>query len=265
MKTFFSKPGFEFVFSLCLIVILGLPPMLMAQTSKNLDITIVNGDTTVNGRNIKELSPKERHEALKDIYRIDRQKPVIVYDSAMVRVDTTVIMGEPRPKIRRDMGPRFNNDNRFNANMAPDRNGFRGGNFNGGFMPPMRNERKNSQNFDYVTVDNEGISTHVRFHVSEISNEDLKKMPHVEGGKFEISDLNLVPEFSTGKTLLMFTMPGKAAADVKVTDSEGKLLFSEKATGGHFSKTFALGLNGIYYMQVKQGNNIAIKKITKES
>jgi hypothetical protein len=100
--------------------------------------------------------------------------------------------------------------------------------------------------------------------VSEISNEDLKKMPHVEGGKFEITDLNIVPEFSTGKTLLMFDLPAKTVATVKLTDSEGKLLFDEKATGGSFSKTFALGLNGIYFLQVKQGNNIAIKKIVKE-
>jgi len=128
----------------------------------------------------------------------------------------------------------------------------------------MRAMRKNTQNFDYVSTDNEGISTRVRFHVSEISNEDLKRMPHVEGGKFDISDLNIIPEFSTGKTLLMFALPAKTVANVKLTDSQGKLIFEDKTTGGSFSKTFPLGLNGIYYLQVKQGNNIAIKKITKE-
>jgi hypothetical protein len=166
MKTFLLRPGFELIFALSLIAILALPPVLLAQSKKNVDINIVNG--------------------------------------------------------------------------------------------------RNSQNFDYVSTDEDGISTHVTFHVSEVSNDDLKRMPHVEGGRFEISDLNLVPEFSTGKTLLMFDLPAKTAAEVKLTDSEGKILWNEKTAGGHFSKTFVFGLNGVYYLQVKQGHNISVKKIMKE-
>ena len=135
----------------------------------------------------------------------------------------------------------------------------------GGFMGPgMRRERRNTQNFNYVNTDNEGFSTHVSFHVSEVSNDDLKKMPHIEGGKFEITDLNIVPEFTSGKTLLLFNLPAKTVAEVKLHDSEGKLIWSEKSTGGSFSKTFTLGLNGIYYLQVKQGNSVAVKRIMKE-
>jgi hypothetical protein len=89
-------------------------------------------------------------------------------------------------------------------------------------------------------------------------------MPHVEGGKLDISDLNIVPEFSSGKTVLMFNLPAKSVADVKLTDSEGKVLWSGKSAGSSFSKTFTLGLNGVYYLQVKQGNNVAVKRIMKE-
>jgi hypothetical protein len=89
-------------------------------------------------------------------------------------------------------------------------------------------------------------------------------MPHVEGPKFEIEDLNIVPEFSTGKTLLTFNLSGKTVAEVKLIDSEGKLIWNEKVTDGRFIKSFVLGLNGIYYLQIKQGNSFAIKRILKE-
>src|SRR5665213_742576 len=67
MKTHFLKPGFELIFSISLIAILGLPPMLMAQNQKDLDIKISNGDTTVNGKNIKDLSAADRKDALNNI------------------------------------------------------------------------------------------------------------------------------------------------------------------------------------------------------
>src|ERR1700688_3812055 len=67
MKKSLIKPGFEFIFALSLIAILGLPPLLMAQNQKDVEITIQNGDTIINGKNIKELSAKDRQAALKDI------------------------------------------------------------------------------------------------------------------------------------------------------------------------------------------------------
>ncbi|MDB5015234.1 MAG: hypothetical protein JWQ84_66 [Mucilaginibacter sp.] len=277
MKTFLLRPGFELIFALSLIAILALPPVLLAQSKKNVDINIVNGDTTVNGKNIKDLSSADRKEALKDINRMSSQMNsgnetgTFTFkrrDSVGGRMnhlelrkrksdlDSMGNMTDGRPGNLKKMNFAFKYRNGNENNT-----GFRSGNFN---PAGMRLERRNSQNFDYVSTDEDGISTHVTFHVSEVSNDDLKRMPHVEGGRFEISDLNLVPEFSTGKTLLMFDLPAKTAAEVKLTDSEGKILWNEKTAGGHFSKTFVFGLNGIYYLQVKQGHNISVKKIMKE-
>jgi len=281
MKKFFFKPGFEFVFALSLIAILGLPPMLMAQNQKDSEIKIINGDTTVNGKNIKELSPKDRQNALSDIKHLNADSNSRVHffmrkDSGGRRVNRMEMRrkmqdnGVHQPEITQDIivkdslghtiitkttRPRpF--DTRIDMNER---------NFGERLSPPLRPfERKNSQRFDYITTDNEGISTHLSFRVTEISNEDLKKMPHVEGGKFEITDLNLVPEFSTGKTLIMLSLPSKAIADIKLIDSQGKVLWNDKTNTGSFSKSFVIGLNGIYYLQIKQGNNIAIKKIVKE-
>ena len=66
----------------------------------------------------------------------------------------------------------------------------------------MRAERRNSQNLTFVNTDVNGINTRITFHISDVSNDDLKRMPHIEGARLEINDLNIVPQFSTGKTLI---------------------------------------------------------------
>src|SRR6185503_10441800 len=282
MKTHLLKPGFELIFSLSLIAILGLPPLLMAQSQRDIEIKIRNGDTTVNGKDIKTLSSSERAQAMNDIRHIGMGDNAQVY--TFRRRDTTggrVNRIEIRRRTSRNgaghttgsvwkfnfkpdnMNSRMNFRYRLNDD-GPDRE-LNGGMFGNRFNGPMvRYERRNSQNFHYINIDKDGISTHVSFEVSEVSNDDLKRMPYVEGSKFELTDLNLVPEFSTGKTLLMFALPAKTAAEVKLTNDEGKILWTDKALGGNFKKSFIFGLNGIYYLQIKQGHNVSVKKIIKE-
>ncbi len=301
MKPSFLKPGFEFIFSLALIVILGLPPVLLAQTQKDLEIKIENGDTTVNGKNIKDLSLAERGNALKDIKHLSGTVGTNSNDSGKFhryffkRRDTaghreefvefrkrrpgsadrrqmitgTVIVTDSTRSIVEDRQPR---QRRIEQNFSYRRddespNGIvmRDGGPERPFRAPgMRFERRNTQNFNYVSTDNQGFSTRVSFRVSEPEHEDLQKITGVEGGKLEITDLNLVPEFSTGKTLLLFNLPSKAVADVFLKDGEGKVIWNEKCSGGNFSKAFALPLNGVYYLHVKQGSSVDVKKIVKE-
>ncbi len=262
MKTHFLKPGFEFIFSLTLIVILALPPVLLAQTqkpaAKDFEITIINGDTTINGKKISELSADDRTAVLKDIGHIE--KPDSAGSSAMhmqrhrmmMKDSTGNNIGIGSLRLRKRPG-NFNMDGK-------NRPGFNRDVQN---MPDMR-MRRNTENFDYVSTDNDGISTHVRFHIADASNTDLKRMEYVEGPKFEIRDLSMVPEFASGKTLLIINLPLKTPASVKLSDSQGKVLWSEKAVGGTLNKTFTLSLNGIYFLQVKQGNAFAVKRIIKE-
>jgi len=256
MKNLLLKPGLETVFALSLIVILGLPPVLMAQNEKDLEIKIVNGDTTVNGTNIKELSPKDRKYALRDIRNLSGQPaPKIIKDFPTDSVKHTYFF-----KRRDSLGGITQLEFR-RGNDVPNRVITRDRFFDSG---PNRLNRKNSQSFDYVNTDGEGISTHLRFYISEVSNEDLKKMPHVEGGKFELENLNIVPEFTSGQILLMFNLPAKTVANVKLINSDRQIIWDEKAEGGHFSKTFGLGLNGIYFLQIRQGNFVSVKRIIKE-
>jgi len=295
MKTHFLKPGFEFVFSFSLMVILGLPPMLMAQNQKDVEIKIMNGDTTINGKNIKDLSAADRKNALKDIHHLsgdvmmnggDHQKRVYFFK----RTDTLdgKTMGKGRKQLFTEnivinddslgnaaelrlakpgaRNKRMRVEYRTNTNsMMPDRMEWSERNEDRRFGEPMmRFEHRNSQNFNYVNTDNDGISTHISFHVSEVNNDDLKRIPPIEGAKLEITDLNIIPQFSTGKTLLLFSLPGKVAADVKLYDTEGRLIWADKSQGSSFSKTFVMGLNGIYFLQVKQGNKVTVKRIMKE-
>jgi hypothetical protein len=273
MKKLFFKPGFEFIFALSLMAILGLPPVLLAQNQKDIEINIHNGDTIINGKNIKDLSPADRQNALNDIKHVNSAPNQNVYffkrtDSAGKGEQLTFRKRPDDYWIRRG----YIAENKIKVDsagnlikMKPSMDMTVRKDFDG--MPgrgPRRFERRNTQNFDYVSTDSEGVSTRVRFHVSDITNDDLKKMPYVEGGRFEPGDLTLVPEFSSGKTLLMFELPAKAPVTVKLIDGEGKTLWDDKAVNGTFSKLFVMGLNGAYYLQIKQGRNVAVKKIMKE-
>ena len=132
---------------------------------------------------------------------------------------------------------------------------------------PMAFGRKNTQNFIYSNTDNDGISTHVSYRVSDhpaTLDFDAGKPEKAQLDMLDITDLTIVPEFSAGKTVLMFGLPSKAAAEVKFKDSKGNLLWSEKVLNGKFYKSFPLGLNGVYYLQVKQGNKVAVKEIMKD-
>jgi len=269
MKKPTFKPGFEFIFSLCILAVLGLPPLVFAQTTKDLQITINNGDTTINGKNIKDLSASDRKDALKNITQISSissddkagQPPMIVNDNMQhprhlkmmtmdgngkdsIMVFNDGIGNQPKHKILKyDYHFNRENDER------------------------MAEHRRNTQNFTYNNIDNDGIVTHVSYHVSEhpsMLDYDAGKQGDTQMDMLDLMDLTIVPEFASGKTLLMFSLPTKAVAEIQFKDSKGILLWSAKAANGTFSKSFPLGLNGAYYLQVKQGSKVAVKKIEKE-
>lgn len=257
MKRLILKPGFETIFALSMIVILGLPPILMAQNEKEVEISIKNGDTIVNGKKLNELSANERMFALKDIKKITGTMNQN-RDSTMAEPGKHFFMRKYRDTLNKtdrnvEITESFNNRTKT---TAFGQNFYRGMAYNEG--------RKNTLRFDYENTDNEGIRTHIRFFVSDASNDDLKRMPYVEGGKFEMGNLVIAPEFSNGNTLLMFTLPAKTEAEVKLFNSASKIIWTENASGGSFKKEFNLGLNGVYYLQVKQGNLFSVKRIIKE-
>jgi len=133
--------------------------------------------------------------------------------------------------------------------------------------PMMEMSHKNTQSFNYVNTDSEGISTRISYRVSEPSGAVHHMDPNDEISQLEVlelRDLILMPQFEAGKTVLSFTLPTKATAEVQFKDSQGTVLWTDKVMNGQFTKAFSLGLNGVYYLHVKQGGKLAVKKIFKE-
>jgi len=301
MKKHWMKPGFELIFALSLIAAICLPPLVFAQGTRNVEINITNGDTIINGKNIKDLSPADRQLALKDIDNLGhisgpegKKRPHLFLKRRLTDTGNENIVIEKRRMWNGDdgnaMGREFgmgkdsaghtfklrmkgfgDKDSvfTFNYRMKGDPDDHmedheRNFNFR------MRNPRmeffrhRNLQSFDYSNTGTDGINTHVSFRVTDPSLEKLKTITGSEKAELEIKDLNLVPEFSSGKTMLMFNLPLKSVADVKLMDNEGKLIWNDKAMNGRFNKSFALGLNGVYYLQVKQAGKIVLKRIVKE-
>jgi hypothetical protein len=294
----FIKPNFEFIFSVSLIVILGLPPLVLAQNQKSIEIKIINNDTTVNGRDIKKLSAQERKEALATIDGLPNTLTVWSNDNKsnnriIIKKQTNTNSDTDDINIEKDLDALNNTPltalkadsahknvrirlkklqgadsvqaftYRFDNSLQPmDMKTF-------SFDMPARgprfeNSSRNTQVFNYSNTDNDGINTNISFRVTEPSKEKLKRIAGTDRAGLAINDLNLTPEFSTGKTNLSFNLPAKTIADVKFTDTEGNVLWVDKATSGGFSKKISLPLNGVYYLQVKQGVNVAVKKIIKE-
>ena len=268
MKKRIFNPGFEFIFTLSILAILGLPPLVFAQNTKDLQISISNGDTTVNGRNIKDLTPKERKSVLKDINSISSIKSQPMVGTMNLPRDLSFHKRNGKDSVfaynfrmnkdtsgHRMMTRKFQ-DMHMRDDRRPERN------------PALEFDHKNSQVFNFTTTDNNGVSTHVSYRVSEptgglthIGTDPDQQDQHE---KLDMTDLNIVPEFSAGKTVIMFDLPTKVVADVQFEDSKGNLLWSAKAINGSFMKSFPLGLNGIYFLRVEQKGHLAVKKIFKE-
>jgi hypothetical protein len=300
MKKLLLKPNLEVIFSISVMAILGLPLLVMAQTQKDFEIKIVNGDTTVNGKNIKKLTEQERKDALAELGNLhgtfeietngDAQSNITIKRNNKRNGKTNVIVerritkGEQIAPEFFEMGPGDSSSKKLNIKLnrlkkidtslafnyelndeqplkVEMNRDFR---LDGPNKRPMRMRfnNRNTQNFDYVNTDNDGISTHISFRVTDAMNDKVK------GGTdktyLSLNDLNLSPEFSTGKVFISFNLPVKTPADVKLTDSQGKILFTDKTVAGSFSKKASLPLNGIYYLSVKQGTASVTKRIVKE-
>lgn len=295
------RTGFELLFACGIAAIMILPTVVMAQDNKNLEITIHNGDTIINGQNIKNMNAAERRQALNELKRLTGRHermmlqmhpgtpppaPAPGSDQGMIiekegdqwvmrdRVSVDTLRNRPLHLRRRLFDTTdvvlhsVERDPRLNTPPAePWGDGMGRGQFfrrgpGEGRMGMMG--RRNSENFTFETTDDNGISTRISYRVTTPEGMHLKNIAGVDRSDLEITDLKLVPDFTSGKTTIMFDLPTKAAATAEFTDSEGKTLWEEKGSG-FFEKNFALPLNGIYYLKIKQGGKICVKQIFKES
>lgn len=128
--------------------------------------------------------------------------------------------------------------------------------------------RENSQVFNYENTDKDGITSRMSIRISVANEETLKKM-NVDAktkAPLEVSDLNLSPNFSSGKLNLSFSLPDKGAMEVKILDSSLKELFTDKPAinSGMYFKQVTLPKNGVYYIRINQGTKVFVRKMVKE-
>lgn len=273
MKQRFENPGFEMVFALSIIAIFLLPALVFGQGKRRIEIRINNGDTVVNGRNIKDMSAADREQALRDINgfrdRSDTGKRALFFERRMFGNNDSARHGTFRFRYRgpngRDSMMTFNYRTPEREFRFEPRDGFRHYNFE---MPSARGmvmaHRRNSQSFSYTNTGSDGMMTHINYNVFDASPERAKKETGNEKADLQLQDIVIAPEFSSGKTMLSFSLPSHTSAEVKLTDNDGKMIWNEKAANGSFNKSFTLGLNGMYLLEVKQAGKVALKRIVKE-
>jgi hypothetical protein len=291
MKKKLLNPSFDFVFALGIISMLLLPPMVMAQQPpKQLKVIIENNDTTINGKNIKDLSATERKKALKDMAEVSKDNIIsstgdvngvtgVTYIRGRVGAETKGVRVEHDGAGDKHIQQNFSfkmdtaehhwtiNTNDINARGAKFAQGFRFYNDDKKnehrMMRMGREGKRNSQSFNYANTNKDGFSTQISYNASDVNPETAKRISGAEKPEISIDDLMLTPSFSTGKTNLSFSLPEKGSAEVLFKDSDGKVLWTDK-TNGTFNKSFELPQNGIYYLQVKQGNKTGLRRIVKE-
>ncbi|MDB5014243.1 MAG: type sorting protein [Daejeonella sp.] len=174
-------------------------------------------------------------------------------------------------KIRIDGPVRF--DDRVIARIGED--GLEGRPFLGGAPEDFSIDRhhvafrrhpENSQSFNYNSVDKDGITTRVSFRVHEVEETQLKKITGsaTVNQLEDMKDLTLYPNFSSGKTTLSFQLPAKGSSEVKILDSNLKVLYSDKVSGDTYNKQLSLPRNGVYYLTIIQNKNWFVRQIIKE-
>jgi hypothetical protein len=126
--------------------------------------------------------------------------------------------------------------------------------------------RENSQSFNYVSTDKDGISSRVSIRISEADEEALKKINAGSGTELAVNDLTLSPNFSNGKMNLSFSLTEKGTAQIRIFDSSMKEIFSDRpaAINSIYFKQISLPKNGIYYISISQGSKAFVRKVVKE-
>ncbi len=281
------------------------------RKKEQLSITINNGDTTVNGKNFKDISEEERVEWRKKfdgihfkqegisttsphsrnmrIYK-KMEGDAMVLDTNKMRFysfndDAAPMHFEFHPDSLKNRLKFFGDKDSamrmfrrrsdaaidwkmVHPRRTPDMNvipRFRDG------MSDRRMARPsvpNSNSYSFSTTDKDGYTTNFDISIYDPSKADLKKVFHLEdltSDILPISDLVFYPNFSSGETSLSFNTAAKGTIAVKLMDSSGNMIFSEKRalTGKNYTKQFSWAKNGIYYLKVSQAGKIYIKKIVK--
>jgi len=127
--------------------------------------------------------------------------------------------------------------------------------------------KPNSNTFNYSTTDKDGFTTNIIYTVAEPSKTDLNstfKDEKININGLNISEVMLIPNFTSGKTTLTFSTKVKGSLNIKLMDSASTTLFSDNKTliGELYSNSFSVAKKGNYFLHITQGSQTFIRKIT---
>ncbi|MGB4773763.1 MAG: hypothetical protein WBP45_01205 [Daejeonella sp.] len=318
------KTKLKLTLSALLLIPIVFSGKVSAQKSKKdatRTVIITNGDTIINGKNIRDANKKDQTRLRKEFSEMNREltgKGLVIKDHGDKDIDfnfrkhngeTNTLFwkddeGDKAFRFRFKHDPKnMRNIELFTDSMIIAMDGdstwsnfdMKPGDFrknirskvmtmdNEPFLrfsdpesfhrmpgfPPMEREQNNSQVFTYTNTDKDGFSNRMSIRINEVSAEQFKKITGAEANKEEsnfLEDLTLFPSFSTGKILLSFNLKDRGNMDVKVLDSDIKVVFSDRAANfsGNYSKQISIPKNGLYYLAVNQNGKWVVRKISKK-
>ena len=298
---------------LFVVVVITTYKKAQAQTIENKEmktsIIINGGDTTINGKNFKNLSEEEKTELRKEFTQVEKRRIsmnsprintsiskirkksadndslILVTDSTRMRKFSYTIDGNA-PKVFefwRDTlvgkldGTNMEREIILGRNLGEDidwemvhprRVASGRPSINSGYtMTLPASNKPNSNTFNYSTTDKDGFTTNITYTVAEPSKTDLNstfKDEKINVNGLNISDVMLIPNFTSGKTTLTFSTKAKGVLNIKLMDSAGTTLFSDNKTliGELYSNSFSVAKNGNYFLHITQGSQTFIRKVT---
>lgn len=103
---------------------------------------------------------------------------------------------------------------------------------------------------------------------SESEMELLAKTTGINDNKLGLEKMDFYPNPNTGKFNLRFSLKDKGKTNVRVLNTEGKVIYNENLADftGTYDKEIDISQNpkGVYFVKVEQGSHSQIKKIVLE-
>jgi hypothetical protein len=128
-------------------------------------------------------------------------------------------------------------------------------------------------------MENEEQRTTVRefsivIRMDEVTAQEAQALTEKSGQQFsarnnlEVADLKLAPNPSNGMFSVMFDLPARGDAELRVIDVNGRVIYQETMNDfqGSYRKEFDISgqSKGIYYMQITQNGKTFSRKIVTQ-
>lgn len=274
---------------------------LFSQEKKQINTTIkiMNGDTIINGKNLKDVTPEEG-VTLKKNMKLDPSKVDSRISLASPHINKRIRVIKDGDTFKVDSSRSSNLDfgsnvsyltmiddnikNNFikskNGKTIPSKIDWEKANrdyhlpkaysysFKNSTEPNYieKSYTKNSRNFSFTNIDNDGYSTSINLTILNATEQNIKDFFDIDlinSDNLDVRNLTFYPNFENGKININFDTDAKKIS-LRILDNNGNEVFKDfTAVNLTYNKLLDLFKNGIYYLEIKSGNQSFIKKLIK--